>query len=185
MAGKLVDDSALARFWSKVKAYFTAGSNISISNGVISGNYSNATTSAAGLMSSTDKTAVNKIGTGTLNTTNKTLIPAVNELASKSIAMSVVQRVSSSVANNGTISYTMPVTGLLFVKVAQNSNVTRITGVSGGTLLFRSINYTNGYGDNNGYAIIYAAANTKVSITVAGNSSGNVSYTLHTLSYSL
>ena len=44
--------------------------------------YSVATTSVAGLMSTTDKTAVDKVGTGTLNTTNKTIIPAINELKS-------------------------------------------------------------------------------------------------------
>lgn len=45
--------------------------------------YSVATTSANGLMAAADKTAVNKIGSGTLNTTNKTIIPAINELAAK------------------------------------------------------------------------------------------------------
>ena len=42
--------------------------------------YSVATTSANGLMAAADKVAVNKIGSGTLNTTNKTIIPAINEL---------------------------------------------------------------------------------------------------------
>lgn len=42
--------------------------------------YNDATTSVHGLMSASDKQAVNKIGTGSLNTTNSTLIPAVNEL---------------------------------------------------------------------------------------------------------
>lgn len=46
--------------------------------------YSVATTSANGLMAAADKTAVNKIGSGTLNTTNKTIIPAINELKAAS-----------------------------------------------------------------------------------------------------
>ena len=41
-----------------------------------------ATTSSNGLMSATDKTLVNKIGSGTLNTTSQTLVGAVNELNS-------------------------------------------------------------------------------------------------------
>ena len=107
MSGKIVDDTRLARFWSRVKAYvdglfsdrvktnvpanavftdttYSAGTNVQISSSkVISATdttYSNATTSAAGLMSAADKVAVNKIGTGTLNTSNKNCIAAINEL---------------------------------------------------------------------------------------------------------
>jgi len=47
-----------------------------------SGNLVAATTSAQGLMSAADKTAINKIGTGTLNTSNKNCIAAINELKS-------------------------------------------------------------------------------------------------------
>ena len=60
-----------------------------------SGNLVAATTSAQGLMSAADKTAVNKIGTGTLNTSNKNCIAAINEL-------------KSSLGYGGLISYSVP-----------------------------------------------------------------------------
>ena len=122
MSGKIVDDTRLARFWSKAKAYvdglfsdrvktnvpanavftdttYSAGTNVQISSSkVISATdttYNAATTSAAGLMSAADKVAVNKIGTGTLNTSNKNCIAAINEL-------------KSSLGYGGLISYSVP-----------------------------------------------------------------------------
>ena len=60
----------------------TVGSSPKFTDTITS--YSVATTSANGLMAAADKVAVNKIGSGTLNTTNKTIIPAINELKAAS-----------------------------------------------------------------------------------------------------
>lgn len=90
--------------------------------------YSVATTSANGLMAAADKVAVNKIGSGTLNTTNKTIIPAINELLTKGSGSAVTFTGYGTNSGSRTVyTFNQPV---LFFFIVTNG-VTASSGVHG------------------------------------------------------
>lgn len=143
-----------------------------------------ATTSAAGLMSATDKTAVNKIGTGTLNTTAQTIIPAINEheseISSLNSKMEYIQNGESYTINNaylfgmtngsGTAFVTMPI--FLPKKIPNGTTIT-VTGSWNaarkydGTLLNISSTVTAGkVGDN---AVYLGGTGTSLGYNISGN----------------
>ena len=126
-----------------------------------------ATTSANGLMSSTDKTAVDKIGTGTLNTTNKTIIAAVNELKSKGVTLGVTTLKNVTARTSATYSVKTTAAGFVFINHTANSTAPNLKNISGGTLLSGPVN--TGY-TGTSFAILYAPANTTISFAANLNS---------------
>lgn len=126
---------ALPTASSSVLGGVKVGNHLAINNGVLSANYSNATTSANGLMSSTDKTTLNSHGTSisNLNTTVSSHTTSINSINNTLSTIGTISSVSDFTTNPKSVTVPAGVYVITFGGNAQASNSQIYAYVNGET----------------------------------------------------
>lgn len=160
---------------SSVLGGVKVGNNLAINNGILSGNYSNATTSANGLMSSTDKTTLNSHGTSisNLNTTVSNHTTSINNINSTLSAIGTIYNISDFTTNPKSITVPAGVYAITFGGNSQASN-SQIYAYANGETSPWNDGYLAGYVSNNPSAYmntftktIFKSYNTTTTIPVS------------------